>query len=343
MKTQYMADDFDDDKRNLLKVRYDKLKEIISAISGNTPIATIASLREQIKALSQLANSAGITLDINSLETSVAVKESEVEFNQDKNIIELHGQGNKELTQEQQERAEHDKEVKSIYEKFDSFHKASLEKDKKYNKHLEKALENIEKGLDIDEDTKKALTKTEKEIEEEKEQWQAIVLTRNKTEEEHKYHSEKIEEINNEIVELKPHKHKEIDTLVDQRKYHDKGLSQAKEKIAQCEVHYKVRDERAKELIKCRENAEQHQNQHNKNIVAECEKAFRERYEAHPKEITKAAIKKEAEQIRQSLTENNKNNNKKKGDSKQATTQSDKTKETNKNNNKTKSNQQWAI
>ncbi len=341
-----MADDFEDDKGSLLKARYDKLKGIISAISGNIPVATIASLKEQIIALSQLASSEGITLDISDLKSSIAVKEAEVEFNQDKNIIELYGQGNKELTQEQQERAEHDKEVKSIYENFDSFHKKSLEKGKKYNKHFDKALENIEKGLDIDEDTKKALTKTEKEIEEEKAQWQAIVLTRNKAEEEHKYHSEKIEEINNKIVDLKPHKHKEIDTLVDQRKYHDKGLSQAKEKIAQCEERYKVRDEEAKGLKKCREKAEQRNNpitkdqdQRNKDFLAKREEVFHGIHGYHSTEIAKAAIKKDAEQIRQSLTENN--NNKKKDNSKQATI--DKTKKTNKNNNKTKSNQQWAI
>lgn len=336
-----MADNFEDDKGAWLKARCEKLKGTISAMGNNIPVATIASLREQINALSQLANSAGITLDISDLKASITARESEVELKQSNIAIESYAQGDKELTQEQQERAEHDKEVKSIYEKFDSFNKDFLKKEKEYDKHLDKALENIEKGLDIDEDTKKALTKTEKEIEEEKAQWQAIVLTRNKAEEEHKYHSEKIEEINNKIVDLKPHEHKEVVTLVHQRKYHDKGLSQAKEKIAQCEEHYKVRDERAKQLKKCQDGVEQHPNQRNKDFIAKREKEFLERYEAHSEEITKAAIKKEAEQIRQSLTENNRDNSKKKDDNKQTTTI--KTKETSKNNNKAKSNQQWAI
>ena len=254
-----MADDFDDrDKGTQLQIRYDKLMAAISAKDMNISPLAVNALKEQIVALSQLAGLAGISLDIGALESALIVRESEVEFQYSKTIKETYSQDNKELTEEEQERVNKEKKVGDIYKKFDSFHERYLKEQKEDNKNLDKVLEATEAGRELTEKEKKKLKKTPEQIEEERLRLQHIELTNKEAEEEHKYHSENIEKINHEILNLDHHhQHEQIAILAQKKKHHEHHRDLAETKKTECAEHYHERKERAKKICKGLELAKQ--------------------------------------------------------------------------------------
>ncbi|WP_425363886.1 hypothetical protein [Candidatus Tisiphia endosymbiont of Hybos culiciformis] len=353
MKIDTMADDFDNGKgKKKDSVDFAQIMNVVNDIKSHVkslnPVtfeslrATLANVLDAHPEVAEFANIKEIfeQLELALKEEEQRVKAVIASLVNDENKAAEVKRLEEEAAEKAREEIERRAEVAGVYKAFDSFHKDFLDQQKEENKHLDDALKAIEEGRDIDEETKKKLTKTPEQIEEEKRLWQNIEQTyKTATDDEKRCIAEiqRIKKLEEKVAHL-PKNHPERVFLANERNGFEQIQGSAKTKKAECVEHYEVRDEWAKGLKKCQETEKQHPNQKNKNFITEREEVFRGIYEPHSKEIAEAAIKKEADQIRQSLI---KNNNKKNGDNKKATT--DKTKATTKNNNKTKGNQQWAI
>lgn len=252
-----MADNLDKMKDESLQSRYEKLSKDILFIGVNVAPSTIENLKNSINQLAQQASAAGIMLDIGALKINLEIVAFQVEYNQSKIINETNAKDKKELTEEDKQKNADDTAGRG-YKTFDAFHKDFLKKQKEDNKDLDKALEATEAGRELTEEEKKKSKKTPEQIEEEKLRWQHIELTNKIAEDRHKYHSESIEKIDQQIAKLDAHHHHtEIAALENQKKHHEHHRDLAETKKTECAKHYHEMKERAKKICKGLEYSKQ--------------------------------------------------------------------------------------
>lgn len=278
-----MADDLDKMKDESLQRRYEKLSKGILYIGVNVVPSTIENLKNSINQLAQQASAAGIMLDIGALKINLEIVEFQVEYNQSKIITETNAKDKKELTEEDKQKNADDTAGRG-YKTFDAFHKDFLKKQKEDNKDLDKVLEATEAGRELTEEEKKKSKKTPEQIEEEKLRWQHIELVNKIAEDRHKYHSESIEKIDQQIAKLDAHHHHtEIATLENQKKHHEQHRDLAKTKKTECAEHYHERSEQAKKICRGLEASEQ--NGFNKDVFQNLSEWFEKVHNVAPEEI----------------------------------------------------------
>lgn len=294
-----MADDLDKMKDESLQRRYEKLSKAILYIGVNVAPSTIENLKNSINQLAQQASAAGIMLDIGALKINLEIVEFQVEYNQSKIINETNAKDKKELTEEDKQKNADDTAGR-VYKTFDGFHKDFLKKQKEDNKNLDKALEATEAGQELTEEEKKKSKKTPEQIEEEKLRWQHIELTNKIAEDRHKYHSESIEKIDQQIAKLDAHHHHtEIAALENQKKHHEHHRDLAKTKKTECTEHYHERNERAKKICKGLEASKK--KTCNQDYFADRSQAFCDIHGTSPKDLVTELSKKEAKTMCDSL------------------------------------------
>lgn len=167
--------------------------------------------------------------------------------------------------------------VDEIYSAFDAVHEEYLARQKEENKNLKAAADEVKAGKGISHETKAKLAKSQEQIDKEKEHWEKINRAHQTADAEHKYHDDKIKEIDKHIQAQPPMAvHLEKKKLEKKRHYHKERKETAKEIKAKAEEHYQVRKERAELIELFKQNAAKGNDQGSKDFIAELEKEFLE-------------------------------------------------------------------